>query len=196
MEAERSPGNDLLRDGVIQRFEYSHELALRFLRRALETVYGDSVDQLAYNNVLRRASERGLIENIDSWLHYRTARHKTSHTYDAVVAGEVAAIARLSWTMPVSFSLILSKSRIDLRPEYLRIVRGILHRFAPDREVRVFGSRAKAARKPTADLDLCIMDTLIFQQTVHDERRDHAALDEARDKVAPSKRQLNIDLRN
>ncbi|MDP1796975.1 MAG: nucleotidyltransferase substrate binding protein [Planctomycetaceae bacterium] len=54
-QAEDNPSNELLRDGVIQRFEYSHELALKFIRRTLEEVFGDDVDKMAYNDVLRTA---------------------------------------------------------------------------------------------------------------------------------------------
>lgn len=84
--------NELLRDGVIQRFEYSHELALKFMRRALETIFGDDVDKMAYSDVLRTAAERGLIGDVEPWFAYRIARNKTSHTYDAAVAADVYAV--------------------------------------------------------------------------------------------------------
>lgn len=79
-EAEAHPLHDLFRDGVIQRFEYTHELALKLLRRTLETVFGDDVDAMAYNDVLRTAAERGLIQSVENWIAYRVARNKTSHT--------------------------------------------------------------------------------------------------------------------
>jgi hypothetical protein len=50
--ANRNPDDELLRDGVIQRFEYTHELCLKFIRRILEMVFGDAVDHMAYNDVL------------------------------------------------------------------------------------------------------------------------------------------------
>lgn len=93
-QADAEPDDELSRDGVIQRFEYSHELALKFLRRVLETVFGDDVDRLAYNDVLRTAAERGLIGDADRWFVYRAARNKTSHTYDAKIANEVYVAAR------------------------------------------------------------------------------------------------------
>ncbi len=88
-EALEQPQSELLRDGVIQRFEYSHELALKFIRRALETYFGDPVDQMTYNDVLRTAAERALINDTKAWFGYRAARNKTSHTYDAAIAAEV-----------------------------------------------------------------------------------------------------------
>lgn len=46
---------------------------------------------------------------------------------------------------------------MDLTPEQLRIVRDILGRHLPGREVRLFGSRATGTTKPYSDLDLVIM---------------------------------------
>jgi nucleotidyltransferase substrate binding protein (TIGR01987 family) len=88
-DAARQPNSEIIRDGVIQRFEYSHELAIKFIRRVLETVYGDPVDQMPYNELLRTAAERGLTENVEHWFTYRLARNKTSHGYDAAIATEV-----------------------------------------------------------------------------------------------------------
>ena len=93
-ETDGHPESELLRDGVIQRFEYTHELALKFIRRALEVIFGEGVDQMAYNDVLRTAFERGIIGDVDAWFGYRAARNKTSHTYDASVAAEVFRTAR------------------------------------------------------------------------------------------------------
>ncbi len=87
--AKAEPANEIVRDGVIQRFEYSHELALKFIKRVLETVHGDSVDQMAYNDLLRTAAERGYIENVEQWFEYRKARNQTSHAYDAQMAALV-----------------------------------------------------------------------------------------------------------
>ncbi|MEO5337193.1 MAG: nucleotidyltransferase domain-containing protein [Magnetospirillum sp. WYHS-4] len=46
---------------------------------------------------------------------------------------------------------------IDLRPDHLELVRDILRRHLPGREVWVFGSRAASGAKPYADLDLAIL---------------------------------------
>jgi nucleotidyltransferase substrate binding protein (TIGR01987 family) len=94
LEAERSSASELLRDGVIQRFEYSHESAVRIIKRTLETVFGDQVDTMSHNDLLRTAVERGLIDGIERWMDYRLARNKTSHAYDEAVAAEVYRCAR------------------------------------------------------------------------------------------------------
>ena len=46
---------------------------------------------------------------------------------------------------------------IDISPHHLEIVRHILRRHVPDREVWAFGSRARRAAKPYSDLDLAII---------------------------------------
>lgn len=91
-QAESEPGNELLRDGVIQRFEYSHELALRFIKRVLKTLHNDLLEQMPYNDILRTAADRKYIQNIEHWFTYRDARNKTSHAYDAFIAAEVYGV--------------------------------------------------------------------------------------------------------
>ena len=46
---------------------------------------------------------------------------------------------------------------IDLRPDHLELVKGILARQVPGYEVRVFGSRVTGKAKPHSDLDLVVM---------------------------------------
>lgn len=46
---------------------------------------------------------------------------------------------------------------LELQPAQLVIVRGILTRRIPDREVRAFGSRVTGKARPQSDLDLVIM---------------------------------------
>lgn len=46
---------------------------------------------------------------------------------------------------------------IDISPENWRIVRDILQRYVPDREVWAFGSRAKWTAKEFSDLDIVII---------------------------------------
>ena len=46
---------------------------------------------------------------------------------------------------------------ISITPQELEIVRTILRRHVPDRQVKVFGSRARGTARPYSDLDLAIM---------------------------------------
>ena len=49
--------------------------------------------------------------------------------------------------------------KIDISPGDLGIVRGILRKRVPDREVRAFGSRVTGRNKEFSDLDIAVMGT-------------------------------------
>lgn len=87
-----NPENDLARDGVIQRFEYTYELSHKMLKRFLESTEAspEVFDSMTFQDLIRLGNERGLLLNgWDEWRTYRTARGTTSHTYDKDKAIEV-----------------------------------------------------------------------------------------------------------
>lgn len=47
--------------------------------------------------------------------------------------------------------------QLRVSPDHLALVREVLRRHVPDREVRAFGSRATGTAKETSDLDLVIV---------------------------------------
>ena len=58
-------------------------------------------------------------------------------------------------------------AELQLSPGQLAAVQTILHRIVPDREVRVFGSRARGQAKSYSDLDLVVMgDTPLSMSTL------------------------------
>ena len=83
-----------LRDACIQRFEYCFELSWKMVKRRLELDILNSaeVDGYSKRTLFRVAAERGLVANPEAWFVYLVQRNKTSHTYDAKVASEVAAV--------------------------------------------------------------------------------------------------------
>ena len=83
-----------LRDACIQRFEYCFELSWKMVKRRLELDISNSaeVDGYSKRTLFRVAAERGLVTNPQAWFVYLVQRNKTSHTYDAKVASEVAAV--------------------------------------------------------------------------------------------------------
>lgn len=93
-EARAEPGREVVRDGVIQRFEYTYELSHKFLRRFLEESEPapEDLKSMSFPALIRLGSERGLLLNgWDVWTGYRAARGTTSHTYDSAKAAEVFA---------------------------------------------------------------------------------------------------------
>jgi nucleotidyltransferase substrate binding protein (TIGR01987 family) len=90
-EASLRPDDLLARDGCIQRFEYTYELCVKFLRRQLEEMAdspGD-IDALGYKDMLRLGAERGLISDALPWFGFRELRNTTSHAYDPDKAAQV-----------------------------------------------------------------------------------------------------------
>lgn len=78
--------NEFTRDAAIQRFEYSYELTWKLLKRCLKEFYG--IDEGNIKNLYRHAYKNKLIENIDAWFDYHSARNLTSHTYNEDTAEE------------------------------------------------------------------------------------------------------------
>lgn len=90
IKATSSPEErDLMRDGVIQRFEYTFELAWKTIKRYLEMYGLEKVDKLTGRDLFRAAFETGLIEDASAWFDYLADRNQTSHIYDDIIAAEV-----------------------------------------------------------------------------------------------------------
>ena len=81
-----------LRAAVIQAFEFSYELSVRLLRRVLmeRAAAQQQVADLSFNDMLRRASDAGLLADPLAWRRWREMRNAPSHTYDEARAEAVA----------------------------------------------------------------------------------------------------------
>lgn len=83
-----------IRDGLIQRFEFTYDLAVKTLRRYLVAT-GPSAQpilEMSYPTLIRTADEAGLVLNgWPRWGQYREDRNITSHTYDETKALQVVA---------------------------------------------------------------------------------------------------------
>nr|WP_294523690.1 HI0074 family nucleotidyltransferase substrate-binding subunit [uncultured Rhodopila sp.] len=87
------PGDEQLRDGLIQRFEFTYGLCHRTLRRFLRqgAASPDEVDRMAFQELIRTANQKGLLlGDWLAWRRYRDQRASTSHIDHAEVAREVA----------------------------------------------------------------------------------------------------------
>jgi len=87
-----APGQTIIRDGLIQRFEFTYELSHKMLKRALEagTASPGEYDQIAFADLIRSGNEQGLLlGDWPRWKRYRELRDKSSHSYDEAVALEV-----------------------------------------------------------------------------------------------------------
>ena len=68
-------------EGVVQRFEYTFELAWNVLKDRLE-YDGVRIETITPRNVIREACKAKLIENGKTWMDMLTDRNKMSHTPD------------------------------------------------------------------------------------------------------------------
>lgn len=91
-DALAQPESDIVRDAIIQRFEFTFEMAWRCLFRYLSE-RGEKVAKKAWA-VLPVAFQSLLIEDAELWDKVREYRNATSHTYDEAKAIDVAAFVR------------------------------------------------------------------------------------------------------
>ena len=82
------------RASVIHHFEFSYELCWKTMKRYIGMDIGSDADILTRKDIFRVSAEKRLIDDFHRWVEFHGARNRTSHTYDADVAGEVYAVAR------------------------------------------------------------------------------------------------------
>ncbi len=90
----QDPSQAIVRDGLIQRFEFTYEITHRTLKRALEefSASPEQYDKMSFPSLIRSGNEQDLLRSDwPRWQHYRGMRSKTSHTYDEAIALEVVA---------------------------------------------------------------------------------------------------------
>ena len=83
-----------IRDGLIQRFEFTYEISHKLLKRYMEyaSPSPEQFDGMPFSDLIRTANEQGLLlGDWSHWKRYREMRGKTSHTYDEIIALEVVA---------------------------------------------------------------------------------------------------------
>lgn len=73
--------SNLEQEGVIQRFEYTYELAWKTLKDYLE-YNGANISEITARNVFKEAYSSGIIENADVFIDMMFSRNLLSHTYD------------------------------------------------------------------------------------------------------------------
>lgn len=85
--SRQRPLSNLEQQGLIQAFEFTHELAWKVLKDYLE--YQGLVDIVGSRDASRLAFQNGLVEDGDAWMKMIEARNLTSHTYNLAVAQAV-----------------------------------------------------------------------------------------------------------
>jgi len=94
LSAQR-PLTDLERQGLIQAFEFTHELAWKTLKdflqaRAVSGLYGSK-------DTTREAFSQGLIADGELWMEMIRHRNLSTHTYDESTVNEIVSAASLRY---------------------------------------------------------------------------------------------------
>ena len=107
------PLNQLEKEGVIQRFKYTVELAWKCLKDYLESE-NVVLEQITPRAVIRPAFEAGIIKQGEAWQNALDARNRMSHTYDFNTFERVIADIRTSYLAAFEeLYLFLLEKRID-----------------------------------------------------------------------------------
>ncbi len=79
--------SELEKQGLIQAFEYTHELAWKVMKDYF--VFQGNVEITGSRDATRQAFKAELIEDGDNWLQMIQNRNVTSHTYNEEIAEEI-----------------------------------------------------------------------------------------------------------
>ena len=95
VEASKHPSNELMRDGVIQRFEYTMDLAWKLMQRYLKLIQIDESVIRSKNDIFREAARLKIINSAEAWIGYYAARNETVPDYNTEKAALVYEKAKL-----------------------------------------------------------------------------------------------------
>jgi nucleotidyltransferase substrate binding protein (TIGR01987 family) len=79
--------SELEEQGLVQGFEFTHELAWNVLKDYLEEQGVSGI--IGSKNATREAFKNGLIDDGDAWMGMIKARNLSSHTYNPEIAEEI-----------------------------------------------------------------------------------------------------------
>jgi nucleotidyltransferase substrate binding protein (TIGR01987 family) len=82
--------SDLEKQGLIQAFEYTHELAWNVMKDYF--AYQGNPGISGSRDAAREAFQKGLIEDGEGWMEMIRSRNQTSHTYQQKVADEIGRL--------------------------------------------------------------------------------------------------------
>ncbi len=111
-EAIKENGNnppDLIKEGIIQRFEFTHELAWKMLKDFLE--YEGYRNITGSRTAIKEAFRLGIITNGQTWMDMIESRNRTVHTYDEVILkGEFTKIYEHYFPLFSDLKNVMSKN--------------------------------------------------------------------------------------
>lgn len=112
--ARQRPLSDLERQGLIQAFEFTHELSWNLLRDYFR--YQGNTGITGSRDAVREAFAAGLVNDGEGWMDMIASRNRTSHTYNEGVAADIASRIIERYT-PLFESLLEKMSAIESRED-------------------------------------------------------------------------------
>lgn len=85
--SQQRPLSDLEKQGLIQAFEFTHELAWNVMKDYF--AYQGNPGISGSRDAAREAFQKGLIEDGEGWMEMIRSRNQTSHTYQQKIADEM-----------------------------------------------------------------------------------------------------------
>ncbi|SMG35206.1 nucleotidyltransferase substrate binding protein, HI0074 family [Marivirga sericea] len=79
--------DEMIKEGLIQRFEYTHELAWNVMKDYAK--YQGNFEVGGSRDATREAFQLNLVSDGKIWMDMIGSRNKTSHTYDEDIADEI-----------------------------------------------------------------------------------------------------------
>lgn len=98
---QTAPSDTLYRDGLIQRFEFTFELAWKSLKEYMED-QGMVMTIVSPRSVLKEAYAAGIIDNPDIWNEAVDSRNLMSHIYDEETAISIADRVSSEFIVPLT----------------------------------------------------------------------------------------------
>ncbi|MBU1171424.1 MAG: nucleotidyltransferase substrate binding protein [Proteobacteria bacterium] len=89
---DQRPLTDLEKQGLIQGFEFTHELAWKVLKDYLE--YEGIHGLIGSRSVVREAFKQGLVTDGEAWMDMIDKRNLSNHTYNLDLASDLVTAIR------------------------------------------------------------------------------------------------------
>ncbi len=101
----QEPDNRFIQDSLIQRYEYTIELAWKTMKDYLEEL--GFVGVTSPKKVVRKAYQEGIITEADKWIAALNDRNRTSHAYEETMANAVAVAIQKNH-IPIFYDLYVT----------------------------------------------------------------------------------------
>jgi len=167
--------NKFEKQGLVQAFEYTYELAWKTLKDFLEHEGYENIT--GPKTVIKLAFKSGIITNGEAWADMHQKRNLTSHTYNEETAIAIVFEIKNSYyqlfrELKIKLENEKSENKYGLPQQKLTSFIDILSKYKEIKEVVLFGSRAKGNYKSGSDIDLAIKGENIDIQIITELNKD------------------------